>query len=93
MMAQIPSDLHGVGIKLNITQPRIVYNVIKIRIMLEFWIEDGQFQVLFILSLALISIVKYRFNQLWTLTPLMEKLDACTSVSRKLRLYSNTWKH
>ena len=35
-MAQISSDLHGVGIKLKTTQPRIVTNDIKINIILEF---------------------------------------------------------
>ena len=58
------SDLHGVGIKLNTTKPRIVYKYINMWIMLEFSTEDGQFQVLFILSLALLSDVKYIFNQL-----------------------------
>ena len=36
MMAQMPSDLHGVGIKLKTTQLIIVYNAVKMHIMLEF---------------------------------------------------------
>ena len=40
------SDLHGAGIKLKTTKPRIFYNYIKMRIMIEFSTEDGQFQVL-----------------------------------------------
>ena len=35
MMDQISSDLHGVGIKLNTTPPRIVKTSIKMHIMLE----------------------------------------------------------
>ena len=80
MMAQMPPDLHGVGIKLNSTQPIIVYNATNMRIMIEFSTEDGQFQVLFILLLVLLSSGKYRFNQIYTMNTLMEKLDACTSM-------------
>ena len=43
MMVQISSDLHVVGIKLKTTQPRIAYNVINMRIMLEVLTEDSQF--------------------------------------------------
>ena len=35
MMAQMSSDLHGVGINLNNTQIMIVYNTINMWIMLE----------------------------------------------------------
>ena len=35
----------------------------------------------------LISDVMYRFNHLWYLSPLMDKLDSCTRLSRKLRIY------
>ena len=34
MLDQMSSDLHGVGIKLKTTQPRIVYNAIKMRILI-----------------------------------------------------------
>ena len=62
------------------------------RIMLEFSTEDGQFQVLYILCLVLLSPGNYILNQLYNLTPLMEKLDARTKMSRKLRLSGDTWK-
>ena len=55
MMSQMSSDLHVVGIKLNNTQPRVVYNSTKMRTMLEFSTEDGQFQVLCILYLVFLS--------------------------------------
>ena len=55
MMAQILSGLYGVGIKLRSAQPIIDYNSINMRIMQELFTEDGQFQVLFILSLVLLS--------------------------------------
>ena len=71
MMDQISSDLHVVGTMLKTTQPRIFYNAIKISIILEFLTEDGRFQVLFFLFLVLLSAVKYRFNQLWPMNPLM----------------------
>ena len=35
MMAQIPPDLHGVGIKWKNTQPIMVWNFAKMQIMLE----------------------------------------------------------
>ena len=35
MMAQMLSDLHGVGINLKTTQPRNFYNAIKTRIMIK----------------------------------------------------------
>ena len=44
------------------------------------------FLVLFILCLVLLSAGKYRFNQLYPLTPMMDKLDTFTRMSRKLRL-------
>ena len=44
MIDQMSSDLHGVGIKLKTTQPRIAYNAINMRIMLEVLTEDSQFQ-------------------------------------------------
>ena len=92
MVDQIPSDLHGFGIKLNTTQPLIIYNTIKMQIMLEFSTEEGWIQVLFILFLALLSSERYIFNQMWNLTPLMEKLYTCAIMSRKIRLYVYTWK-
>ena len=55
------------------------------RIMLELLTEDGQFQVLLILFLALTYGGNYRLNHMWPLNPLMEKLDECTRLSRKLR--------
>ena len=61
-------------------------------IMIEFSTEASQFQSLFILSLVFLSHVKYRFNQLQSLNPLVEKLDACTSLSRKMRLSGDTCK-
>ena len=64
MMDQISSGLHGVEIKLKIAQTRIVWNVIKMQIMPELSTEDGQFRVLYILCLVLLSAEKYRFNQL-----------------------------
>ena len=60
--------------------------------MLELSTEDGQFQLLCMLSLALLSDVEYIFNQLYPLNPIMEKLDARTGISRKLRLSGDTWK-
>ena len=71
-MSQQSSDLHGVVIKLNTTKPIIVYNAMKMRIILEFSAEDGQFQVFLILSFVLLSSGKYRFNQVYPLTPLMD---------------------
>ena len=64
MMDEMSSDLHGVEMKLRTTQPRIVWNVIKIQIMLELSTEDGQFRVLYILCLVLLSDGKYRFDQI-----------------------------
>ena len=52
--------------------------------------EDGLFQVLSILFLGFLSSRKYRFSQLWPLTPLMDKLYACTSLSIKLSLSCDT---
>ena len=49
MMAQISSDLHGVGIKLNITQHIIFNNTIRKWIILKFSTEDSQFRILYIL--------------------------------------------
>ena len=42
------------------------------QIMLEFSTEDGQFQVFYILWLVLMSDVKYIFNQIEPLNPLMD---------------------
>ena len=42
----------------------IVWNFIKMRIMTEFSTEDGQYRVLYIICLVLLSAGKYRFNQL-----------------------------
>ena len=90
-MAQMSSYLHVLVIKLNTTLPIIVKNAIKMRIMLELSIDDGHFQVFLILCLLLLSSGKYRFNQLYPLTPLIDELDACTGLSRKLRLSGDTW--
>ena len=92
IMDQILSYLHGVVIKWKTTQPIIVYNAIKMRIMLELLTEYGQFQVLFVLSLALLSAGKYGFNQLWPLTRPMDKLYACTSLSKRISLFEDTWR-
>ena len=50
--------------------------------MLELSAEDGQFQVFFILCLVFPSAGDYSFNQLYPLTPLMEKLYACKKLSK-----------
>ena len=92
MVAQMLSYLREVGIKLKTTQPRLFKNTIKMWIILAFSTEDSQFQVLFILSLELMYAVKYRFNQLQPLTPLMEKLDTCTRITKKIRLSGDTWR-
>ena len=92
MMDQMSSGSHGVEIKLNTTQPKIVQNVIKMRIMLELSTEDGQFRVLFTLYLMLLYAGKYRFNQLQHMITLKEKLDACTKLLRKLKLSGYTCK-
>ena len=52
-MAQISSDLHGVGINLKHTKPSIFYSTIKMRIVIELLTEDGRFQLLFELFLVL----------------------------------------
>ena len=54
--------------------------------MLELSTKEGQFKVLYILCFVLLSDWKYRFNQLYHMTPLMEKLDACKNMSRKQRV-------
>ena len=72
-MAQKLSDLHGVEIKFNTTPPIIVYNSIKMRIMLELLTEDVRFQLLFILFLLFLYSVKYRFNQMCPMNTLVEK--------------------
>ena len=64
MMDQISPGLHGVEIKLNTTQQKIAYNVIKMQTIPEFSTEDGQFWELFTLYLVLLSAGKYRFSQL-----------------------------
>ena len=53
--------------------------------------EDSQFRLLFILYLVFLSAGKYKFSQLYHLTPLTEKLDACTNLLRKLKLSGDTW--
>ena len=50
---QISSDLHEVGLKLNITQPIFVYNSTNMQIIPQLLTEDGQFCGLFILFLEL----------------------------------------
>ena len=92
MMAQKFSDLHGVVIKWNTTQPRIVYNATNMRIVLELSTEYGQFKVLFILYLEFLYAENYRFNQMWPLTLLMDKIDAFTILSRKIMLSVDKWK-
>ena len=62
------------------------------RIITEFSTEDSQFKVLFILYLVFLSTVNYRLNQSQPLNRLMDKLYACTILSRKLRLPRNKWK-
>ena len=47
---------------------------------------------IFIVFLVLLYDGKYRFNQLWPLNPLMDKLYSCTNMSRKMRLSRDTWK-
>ena len=90
MRDQMSSELHVVGINFNTTRPRIVYNSIKVRIMLELSTEDGHFQLFFILCLVLLSSRNYIFNQIYPLNPIMEKLDSCARLSRKLRLSRDT---
>ena len=58
--------------------------------MIEFSTEYAQFQVLLILSLVLMSAGKCIFNQIYPLTLLMDKIDAFTRLSIKLRLYGYT---
>ena len=53
MIGQMSSDLHGVGIKLKTTKPRIFQNDIRMWITQEVFTEDGLFQVLFIIFLTL----------------------------------------
>ena len=90
MMAQMLSDLHGARIKWNTTYPRIFQNTTQMKIVLEVSTEDGQFQVLFILSLAFLNAGQYRSNHMWPLNPLMERLDACTNMSRRINLSGDT---
>ena len=92
MMDKMSSGSHGMEIKLKTTQPKILQNVIRMRIMLEFSIEDVQFRVLFTLYLVLLSSGKYRFSQIQHLIPPTEKLYACTKLLRKLKLSGDTWK-
>ena len=63
-MDQMSSDLHGVGIKLNTTQPRFFLNAINMRIMQESSTERGQFKVFLIILLVLLPSGKYIFDQL-----------------------------
>ena len=64
MMDKMSSGAYGVEIKLKTAQPKIAYNVIRMRIMLEFSTEDGQFHALFTLYLVLLSAGKYIFSLL-----------------------------
>ena len=57
-------------------------NSIKMWIVLELSTEDGHFQVFIIICLVLLSAENYIFNQLYTMTSLMDKLDACTRLSK-----------
>ena len=92
MIDQMSSGLHGVEIKLKTTQHKISQNDIKMHTMPELSTEDGQFRVLSTLYLFQLSDGKYRFSQLQHMTPLTEKLDACTNMLRKLKLSGDTWK-
>ena len=92
MMDQISSGLYGVEIKLKTTQHKIAQNVIKMQTIPELSTEDGQFRLLSTLYLVLLSSGKYRFRKLQNLTPLTEKLDACTKLLRKLKLSGDTCK-
>ena len=56
------SDLHAVGINFKTTQPKIVYNDIKTRIIIELLTEGGHFQSLFILVLVFLPNGKQVFN-------------------------------
>ena len=60
--------------------------------MPELSTEDGQFKILFMLCLVSMYAGKCIFHQIYTMDPLMDKLDACTSLSRKIRLSGDTWK-
>ena len=51
------------------------------------------FRALIILFLEFWSSGKYIFNHLQHLSPLMEKLDSCTRLSRKLSQSGAKWKH
>ena len=62
------------------------------RTIIELSTYNGQFKALFILYLAFLSDGKHRFNNMWNLNPLMDKLDARTRMSRKIRLYGDKWK-
>ena len=55
-------SLHVMVIKLKTAQPRIVWNSIKMRIILELLIEDVQFQLIIMLLLVLLYAGKYRLN-------------------------------
>ena len=92
MMDKMSSGLHGLVIKLKTTQPKMVQNVIKMQTMPELSTEDDHFWVLFTLYLVLLSAGKYRLSQIQHLNPLMEKLDACTNLLRKIQLSGDTWK-
>ena len=60
--------------------------------MLEFSTEGSPFQVFFIIFLVLLSDGNYIFNQIQPLTPLVDKLYACTRLPRKPGLYGDAWK-
>ena len=58
---QISSDLHRVVFRLKTTQPKIVWNYIKMKIMSgRFLTEEDRCQGLFILLLLIMSAGKYR---------------------------------
>ena len=92
-MDQISSELHGVLIKWKNTQPQKIHNAINMQIMLKLLKEYSLFQALFILFLVLLSDGKYRLNQVCNMNPLMDKLDACIRIPRKLRQSGDTCDH
>ena len=85
---RLPSS--GNQVEYHTTQ--IFYCSVNICIMLEISTEDCQFQVLFILFFVFLFDGKYMFSHIKPMAPLVDKLDACASLSRKLRLCGDTWK-
>ena len=82
MTAQTQSDLHGVGNKLNTTQPKKFYNIIKTQIMPEILTEYSRCQELLSILLGLRSYGKYIHNLIYPPTLLMAKYYACINLSR-----------